>query len=339
MPKNSLPLLAADYLLNRSPLDKERTSQMEALFDEYCVMRDSLDDGIPKLAFVSLYITARCHLSCIHCHAEDMFGNTPTDVPTEQLVSIINRLGIISDRIQLTGGEIMIRRDPALKKNDVDLLISEIHRRQLETIVQTTGMQVNETFVRFMVTHGVKWVSLSLDGPDISTNNLIRKNPQAFMKVISLIPILKKHDVKVKVGTVITRLNKDIGKLRELGEVLANLRVDTWKLMQFFPRESGRESFNNRDLLSIPQGEFEVIVASLLDEFEGRIARISSHSLEDFHNSPALLVQPTGLTTITQGNQDVLIGNILEFSPQTFINRCVEWGVLHNINKNAIKTY
>lgn len=56
-----------------------------------------------NIGFASLYVTARCHLDCIHCYAEGEFGSSRKDVPTEQMLRIINKLGLMTDRIQLTG--------------------------------------------------------------------------------------------------------------------------------------------------------------------------------------------------------------------------------------------
>lgn len=245
----------------------------------------------------------------------------------------------MTDRIQLTGGEVMTRRDPETKKNDVLLLVEEINRRGLETIFQTTGMQLNEEIIASLASQGVKWVSLSLDGPDEATNNVIRLNPNAYYRVIEVIPLLKKYGINVKMGTVVTQLTKDPKKLYELGELLEKLDVDNWKLMQFFPREAGRSSGKNEDILGIEQDEFLQVVSPVVEEFRTRIKRVTVHTLENFSKSPALLVQPTGITTVTIGMEDHVIGNILTDDTEDFIKKCQSTGVIDKIHENELKTY
>lgn len=233
----------------------------------------------------------------------------------------------------------MTRRDPETKKNDVLLLVEEINRRGLETIFQTTGMQLNEEIIASLANQGVKWVSLSLDGFDEETNSIIRLNPRAYHKVIEIIPLIKKYGINIKIGTVVTQLTKDSKKLYKLGELLEKLDVDNWKLMQFFPREVGRSSGKNEDILGIEQDEFLRVVSPVVEEFRTRIKRVTTHTLENFSKSPALLVQPTGITTVTIGMQDYQIGNILTDDSDDFIKKCKSTGLIDNIYENEIKTY
>ncbi|WP_276978730.1 radical SAM protein [Flavobacterium filum] len=290
-----------------------------------------------KIGFASLYVTSVCHLKCIHCHAEESFtGLISKDARTEQLIQIINKLSLITNRIQLTGGEIMMRRDPFSMANDVPFLVAEIDRRDKETIFQTTGMHFTPQLIDWIVSKGVKWVSLSLDGPDIYTNNIIRKVDKSFSKVVDVIPFLKEAGLLVKVGTVVTELNSDLNKIIQLGELLKNLNVDNWKLIQFFPRTAGRASNENKDSLAIENEKFDDIVLTIKKMFSEDI-RISYHTLNDFQNTPALLVQPNGLVTVTVGNNDSLIGNLLTNNFNDFLNQLRI--VKNEISKNELKTY
>lgn len=314
-----------------------RQIEIEKLYSDFLKNKELELDENDKIGFASLYVTSVCHLKCIHCHAEESFtGLTSNDARTEQIIQIINKLSLITNRIQLTGGEIMMRRDPFSMANDVPFLVSEIDRRNKETIFQTTGMHFTPQLIKWIVSKGVKWVSLSLDGPDIDTNNIIRKVDKSFSKVVEVIPLLKEAGLLVKVGTVVTELNSDLNKIIQLGELLKKLNVDNWKLIQFFPRTAGRASNENKDSLAIENEKFDDIVLTIKKMFSEDI-RISFHTLNDFQNTPALLVQPNGLVTVTVGNNDSLIGNLLTNNFNDFLNQLRI--VKNEILKNEIKTY
>jgi len=101
------------FALSRFDLGYARRLVLEDLLQEYNHERKLQDHGEVHdlIGFVSLYITARCHLKCIHCHAREQFDGTSQDIPTETIVKIINKVSLITDRIQLTGGEILLRVD------------------------------------------------------------------------------------------------------------------------------------------------------------------------------------------------------------------------------------
>ena len=78
----------------------------------------------------------------------------------------------------------------------------------------------------------INWISLSLDGYSEQTNAIMRSAKQ-FKATLEVLPLIKKHDIKIKLGTVVTKKNykniKDIGKLIQP-------YVTVWKLYQFYPR-------------------------------------------------------------------------------------------------------
>src|SRR5258708_22342308 len=115
---------SSHYLWTSNDLPSERRRRVETLYGEFLISRRQRIDPQRRIAFASLYVTGRCHLRCPHCHAEENFTGLglDKDVPTETLVAIINVLTQSSDRIQLTGGEILQRREPGSGRNDIPLL-------------------------------------------------------------------------------------------------------------------------------------------------------------------------------------------------------------------------
>jgi hypothetical protein len=66
---------------------------------------------------------------------------------------------------------------------------------------------------------------------------------------------------------------------------------------------------------------------------------IVRHDLATFYNSPCLLVQPNGTTTIMEGTKDIVMGNVLFDSPQTILNTLAQRGSNETITANSVKTY
>jgi len=291
------------------------------------------------LEFASLYVTARCHLACVHCHAEEEFrGTSPAgDVATSTLLDVIYQLAQVARRIQLTGGEIFVRRDPATGKNDVPLLVRAVSVLGREPILQTTGIGLTPESAGFYARHGVRWAALSLDGPTPASNALIRGRESAFPSTLKAIGACRRAGIFVKVGTVVTRISLDTARFFELGDLLEQQGVAVWKLMHFFPREMGRASARNAAALSIEPAEFADLLEAIRDRYARSAMAIADHGLDTFGNAPALLVQPTGEVTITRGNADIPLGNVLAMTRQDMIDTFTGSGP--TINENLRNTY
>lgn len=332
-------MIGKRYVSERADLGRERSEGLAQLEADFWT---ALASGpiAHKVGFASVYVTGKCHLKCPHCHAEEHFAHIIGDASTEQMMRIINGVAQMTDRVQLTGGEVFMRTDPKSKKNDVPLLIDEIFRRGKETIMQTTGMHLTDDLLDFFATRNVTWIALSLDGPDAEYNSRIRGTDVAFTKTIEWLPELKRRGFKVKVGTAVTSLNKDIDKMLELGRLVVSLGADHWKLYQFYGREIGRASGLNADTLAVSDEEYNAIMDAVTAEFGNeQNTGIVRHDLTAFYNAPCLLVQPNGITTIMEGTKDIEMGNVLTEQPQIILENLVQRGSAETITANSVKTY
>ena len=320
----------ADVRPERAGTEHERAYRTGA--DEFAQLDTPLE-------FASLYVTAKCHLRCVHCHAEGSFQGVGAagDVSTGTLLDVIYRLGQVARRIQLTGGEIFVRRDPGTGKNDVPLLVRAISALHREPILQTTGIGLTPESAAFYTRHGVKWMALSLDGHTPALNAVIRGREAAFASTLKAIGLCKQAGISVKVGTVVTRLSLGRAAFFELGDLLEKRGVDVWKLMHFYPREAGRASAANADALAIEPGQFRSLLVALRERYAGSEMVIADHDLDTFRNSPALLVQPTGVVTVTKGDSDIPLGNLLAMSRPEMLAAFL--GSAPAINMNLRNTY
>jgi MoaA/NifB/PqqE/SkfB family radical SAM enzyme len=316
-------------------LDGKLNQELNAVYAEYQELKP-VGDHVPKLDFAAFHIESKCHLKCIHCFATDTYWGDADYKTTVNVAHTLNKIASLFRRVQFTGGEIFLRRDPVLKKNDLPVLVREAGRRGLESIIQTTGTYFDEAVFASMRAHGATWVSLSLDGPTPEINSKIRGKYWAYDDVIAAIPMIKGLDYRIKVGTCITSLNCDVEDIVQLGRTLAALGVDNWKLMQFYAFDAGRASKQNR-WLSIPIPEFESIVAEVR-AIIGHEITITSHSNVHHFKSPCVHVYPDGKVAIQRDYEEIVLGHLAE--PLTaLVERFKEHDVYEPVSANGGKTY
>lgn len=291
------------------------------------------------LGFASLYVTAKCPFSCIHCHAQEEFAGTGPDgeVPTSVLLEVILKLAQVAQRIQLTGGDPFTRRAPGAGHCDVPLLVRAITALGREPILQTTGITLSPRSCAWYREHGVRWAAISLDGPTPALNAVIRGRDSAYGTALRAIAACREAGISVKVGTVVTRPTLDHDAFFELGALLAGMDVQVWKLMHFFPRAAGRASAANADRLAITPDEFTALLTACRDRFAFSGMEVAGHDLDTFGTAPALLVQPTGAVTVTSGIGDVPLGNVLTMDRAQMLDAVAAH--TGTVNANLANTY
>ena len=319
------------YLYHWSELSEIRKNKINSLMNKE-ILKDDF------IGFISLYITSTCHLKCSHCHAEEDFG-LERDVPIESLIKILIKLRSLTNRIQFTGGEIMMRKDPFSQKNDFLLLVDIANQLGFDIILSTTGVQLTADMLSILKKRNVSWFSLSLDGFNPKTNSLIRNNDMSWKITIDLIPQLKKEGFNVKIGTVVTKVNSDLSNLIKIGNILHSLNVDVWKLTQFFPREKGRASFKNENKLKISNDLFDSISKEIYKKFNNKFKKITFQPVSDFSAAPAFLVSPLGNITVTIDTSDKLLGNILIDDIDKIKKNTLDINAQNTMKKNELGTY
>lgn len=286
--------------------------------------------------FASFHIESRCHLSCLHCHSRlDYWDKAPFN-STQNLLEVIRRMSPFVSRVQLTGGEVFMRRSPETGYCDVPLLAAEIALHGHETILQTTGMFFDETAWSFIRTKGnTVWVGISIDGADDETSARLRQKNGTFSSVAKNLPRIKELGFKIKIGTCITSIMNSVDDLNRIGDFLIEQSVDTWKLMQFYDYNVGRSSSVNR-WLSVDDQLFQERVHMMQDRFGDRI-KLVSHSYADFVKSPCLHVYPDGKLAANIGNDEKELGNLFDSDHASLQERLS--GIADYVASNGTKTY
>lgn len=138
-------------------------------------------------------ITDHCNRKCSYC---DIWQRPPRDLPTDQVLSIINALverGAIS--ISFTGGEPLLRKD-------MGTIIDYVHEQGVGVKINTNGTLVKQRIRELKNLHAM---NLSLEGP-AEIHDAIR-GPGSYQEVMEAIGAAQSQGITAGLATVLTRIN------------------------------------------------------------------------------------------------------------------------------------
>ncbi|MDR3748384.1 MAG: radical SAM protein [Acidobacteriota bacterium] len=153
----------------------------------------------PRLIFWE--VTKGCNLRCIHCRATATELMSPSDLPTEKALNIIDQIADFGNPILvLSGGEPLYRRD-------IFELADYATKRGLRVALATNGTLVTKEVAQKIKDVGFKRVSISLDGSDAATHDAFRGIPGSFDAALYGMKNLQAVGVSVQINTTIARHN------------------------------------------------------------------------------------------------------------------------------------
>ena len=155
------------------------TPQRVANWVEHRLDRAQLRRASQLPSQIHLSVTDRCFLPCEHC---DIWKNDTVDLPTEQWLSLIDRLG----QWCAPGGMNFVGGEPLLRK-DLERLIATAVGYGFETSFNTNGWLVTEKRAQSLVDAGVSTVYVSLDGLDRKEVDRSRGRAGSFDKAMDAI--------------------------------------------------------------------------------------------------------------------------------------------------------
>jgi len=156
----------------------------------------------PKL---TLYISNRCNLKCVHCYAA-AGAALPSELTTGELLEVIDQYSDIAKagEVTISGGE------PTLHP-DLDRILKSVldhgHRSVLFTNGNTNGGKLGWNILG----QTVDVVQLSIDGFDSATNDKIR-GKGTFSKVLQTYEVLYKTPTQIRLS--VCAMPQNVGSLR-----------------------------------------------------------------------------------------------------------------------------
>jgi molybdenum cofactor biosynthesis protein A len=158
-----------------------------------------LDNHGRKINYLRLAVTDRCNLRCFYCMPEDGLNwlsrkELMTYEEMLQACTLLVKMGI--EKIRITGGE------PFVRKDIMALLTALSKLDGLKELSITTNGVLTAPHVAELKNIGVRSVNLSLDTLDANRFFTITRRDE-FANVMETMEELLKHDMEVKINTVV----------------------------------------------------------------------------------------------------------------------------------------
>ena len=164
---------------------------------------------LPRL--VVLELTRRCNLTCVHCRASSHRDGYDNELKIKEWFQLLDDIASFSSPIIiLSGGE-------ALLRDDVFDIIRYAKGLGLKVVLASCGTVITKKIAQELKLSGVKRLSISIDGKDSTTHDLIRGQRGVFDKALLAMDILRSVGLEFQVNTTVTRSNA--GQLREIIEL------------------------------------------------------------------------------------------------------------------------
>ncbi|ACB40816.1 TIGR04053 family radical SAM/SPASM domain-containing protein [Pyrobaculum neutrophilum] len=198
--------------------------------------------------------TKACPLACKHCRADAILRPLPGELNTEEGKRLIEQVASFGDPkplLVITGG------DPLMRNDLFDLVDYAVQLGVPTSLAPAVSPNLSPETLKAIREHGVKAISISLDGAREETHDEIRGVPGSFRNTLAAIKAAVDAGVQVQVNTVVWR--KSLPELPEVVKLITDLGVKTWEV--FFLIVTGRA----REELDISPEEYEAAVQFLVD--------------------------------------------------------------------------
>ena len=209
-----------------------------------------------QIPSVNFHLWKPCNMTCRFCFAtfQDIGRD---DLPkghlsAEEALAVVEALVAAGfEKINFAGGEPLLC--PWLPE-----LLRKAKELGLTTSVVTNGSFVTQEWLD-RVDGCLDWAALSIDTVEPeklkSIGRTTRDGPMSEDDYLSVMAMLKRRDIRLKINTVVTRINYD----EDLGEFICRAQPERWKLLQVLPVR--RQNDGLVDNLVITGEEFGQYVA------------------------------------------------------------------------------
>jgi len=175
----------------------------------------------PRLVFWET--TAACNLVCSHCRRTEVADEvSPDELSREEAESLIDEMsGWGRTILVFSGGEPLLRPD-------IFHLMSYANEKGVIVALATNGTLIDQDLAKRIRESGVDRVSISLDGADEATHDVLRRLPGSFQSAIAGAQALRTEGVPLQINVTVAKHNADqldqmVSLAKDLGAVALHL--------------------------------------------------------------------------------------------------------------------
>ncbi len=150
----------------------------------------------------SIDLTHRCNLRCVHCYIDHPDKNSPIEMNTDRILSLINEItdaGCLD--LLISGGE------PLMHKDFIDIY-THIKRNGILVSVFTNGTLITDSIISLFKELPPQTVEISLYGATAPTYEKITGVKESFKRCLKGIQNLLDNKINVKLKTILMTLNQ-----------------------------------------------------------------------------------------------------------------------------------
>lgn len=199
---------------------------------------------------VNLHILEACNYRCKHCFAHFDHMNM---LPISTWKHVVDNVGgtIFVKRFNIAGGE------PLLYPH-IDELIQYIYNKGYEVSIITNGLLLTDEWLeknaKYIDTIGISVDSFNEETLLAMGRKTLKNEFLSPTRLIELCKKIKQYGIKLKLNTVVTKLNYK----EDFTQIIKELDVDRWKVLKM--KIFKNESFDNSDI-SISKKTFNTFVS------------------------------------------------------------------------------
>jgi len=193
----------------------------------------------PRLVFWET--TAACNLVCSHCRRTEVADElSPDELSREEGERLIDDMsGWGRTILVFSGGEPLLRPD-------IFHLMRYANEKGLIVALATNGTLIDQDLAKRIRDSGVDRVSISLDGADEATHDVLRRLPGSFQSAIAGAQALRAEGVPLQINVTVAKHNAD--QLDEMVSLAKDLGAAALHLFLLVPVGCGMEIAEDQTL-------------------------------------------------------------------------------------------
>ena len=243
-------------------------------------------------------ITHKCNEKCEFCYRDNISEDFTFDTNKKILEEII---ASGAKKITFAGGE-------PLMYDGVLELIKYAKQNGIITSLTTNSILLSDELL--LKLDGIlDWLTLSLDGHNGDLQTKMTRNKNHFDNVLRILNSINFNNLsmKVKVNTVVSKINKD--EVKYMIDIVNKYDVYRWKLFQFIPlRDSAQK---NKEKFYITDDEFLKVKEEIITKENISKDKIITFTDRNSLESSYFVIFPNGDVRISTDLNDKILGNLI----------------------------